>query len=71
MKQGIYDREGVLLGYIEGDRVYDRDGVQTGYRRGAVIYAANGDKVWTVEGDGLYVDGASVGYLGSPLMHDE
>ncbi len=72
MKQGIYDRKGELFAYLEGNRICDLDGVQIGVRRGQVIYNTDDDKMWTIEGDGLYLDsGDAVGYIGSSMMHDE
>ena len=71
MRQGIYDREGEVFAYLEGDRVYNLEGDQIGYRRGQAIYAMNGEKIWTLEGDGLYKGGRTVGYLGAPLRRDD
>jgi hypothetical protein len=70
MKQGIYDRDGEVFAYVEGSQVYNLEGVPIGYRRGQVIYSRDDEKLWTVEGDGLYVGGESIGYLGSPMRYD-
>jgi hypothetical protein len=70
MKRGIYDRNGELFAYLDGDRVYDLDGAQIGYRRGQAIYTMAGEPMWTLEGDGLYAGGQNIGYLGNPLLHD-
>jgi hypothetical protein len=70
VKQGIYDRDGEVFAYVEGSQVYNLEGVPIGYRRGQVIYSRDDEKLWTVEGDGLYAGGESVGYLGSPMRYD-
>jgi hypothetical protein len=71
VKQGIYDRNGEVFAYLEGSQVYNLDGVQIGYRRDEAIYGNDGEKLWAIEGDGLYAGGESIGYLGSPLVHDD
>jgi hypothetical protein len=71
MRRGIYDRHGEVFAYLEGDRVHNLEGEQVGYRRGQVIYSMSDEKIWTIEGDGLYADGGAIGYIGSPLMRDE
>ena len=32
-RQGVFDRNGERLGYVEGDRLYDVEGIQTGLLR--------------------------------------
>lgn len=71
MQQGLYDTEGVLFGYVEGNAVFNLDGhlmgdiVQEGKRR--VVYALDGEAKWHISGDGVFaLNWEPVGYLGSP-----
>lgn len=74
-QQGMYDPKGELFGYVDGKRVYDFDGTPVGEIRSEgkrrAIYALNGEKIWTLIGDGIYAsNGHAIGYLGSPY-HDD
>ncbi len=63
--RGIYDTEGELLGYLDGDQVYMPDGEPVGRVEGSTIVNEVGEVIWVLRGDGIYTpDGDPVGYLG-------
>lgn len=65
-EQGIYDPEGELFGYVEGNLVYTLDDEQVGTVQGGQIVNLEDEPMWIIKGDGLYTpDGDAAGYLGS------
>jgi hypothetical protein len=70
-QQGIYDRQGERLGYLDGLRVYDLNDNWIGDRRGDTIYDREGDRHWRLHHDALLdLRGNVIGYLGTPTPHD-
>jgi hypothetical protein len=75
-RQGIYDTEGQIFGYVEGENIYNLASVlmgeirREGKRR--AIYTLDGEKVWNLSGDGIYTLGwEPVGYIGSRYRDPE
>lgn len=65
-ERGIYDTEGELFGYIEGNLVYTLDGEQVGTLQESTVVNLDNEPMWWIKGDGLYTDaGDPVGYLGT------
>jgi len=71
IKRGVYNREGELLGYVEGAAVYDRDGVQTGRIDGRTVVDLDGNRRWLLDGDAvLDMRGNVIGYMGDEVSRD-
>ena len=75
-RQGIYNTQGELFGYVDGNRVYDLDDVLLGeirrHRKRRAVYTLDGQKMWHLSGDGIYsLNWKPVGYLGSPYRGPE
>lgn len=63
--QGVYNRDGEALGYLQGTRLYDLNGTLIGELRGAVIYDQHGERHWLIDRDAvLDLRGNVIGYLG-------
>jgi YD repeat-containing protein len=75
-RQGIYDTQGELFGYVDDDRVYNLDGALVGeirrQKKRRAVYSLDGEKVWNLSGDGIFSPKwEPLGYLGSPYRdHD-
>lgn len=64
--RGIYDTQGELFAYIEGNLVYTLDGEQVGRVLQSEIVNMQKERMWLIRGDGLFSEsGEPVGYLGS------
>lgn len=75
-RQGIYDTQGELFGYLDGDHVYKLNGDLVGdivrHQKRRAVYSLDGEKVWNLSGDGIYsLKWEPVGYLGSPYRDPE
>ncbi|HMM29216.1 MAG: 4-fold beta flower protein [Chloroflexota bacterium] len=71
-RQGVFDRNGERLGYVEGDRLYDVEGIQTGLLRDGVIYDLQETRRWLLDGHALTdLDGTVIGYLGDGVRDDD
>jgi hypothetical protein len=69
--RGIYDRDGELFGYIDGQHIYNLSGQRTGTLRGQVIYDLDDDRRWLLDRDALLdLRGHVIGYLGQPVRPD-
>lgn len=75
-RQGIYDTQGELFGYLDGDTVYDLNGGLTGEirrdKKRRAIYSLDGEKIWHLSGDGVFsLKWEPIGYLGSPYREQD
>jgi len=71
-RQGICDRNGEPLGYLEGDRVYDLEGNLTGSVRESVVYDLHDTRRWLLDGHAVIdLQGNVIGYLGEGVRDDE
>ena len=72
LRRGIYDRDGEIFGYLDGERIYDLNGNQTGIGRGQVVYDLEENRRWLLDGDALLDPrGNVVGYLGDNVTDEE
>lgn len=69
--QGVFDRNGEVLGYLSGNRLYDTESNLAGERRGNVIVDRAGERRWLVDRDALLdLRGNVIGYLGQSVPED-
>jgi hypothetical protein len=71
--RGLYDRNGELFAYVEGDILYTVDGEPTGRIKDKNIVDMGGNPIWRIIGDGVYsMDSMeAVGYFGSEGPEEE
>lgn len=67
LSQGLHDPKGELFAYLEGSVLYTLEGEATGRLEGGYIVDTTGNRIWRVEGDGVYSleTGQAVGYFSS------
>ena len=67
--RGLYDRKGELFAYLEGSVLYTLEGEATGRLVGSFIVDMTGNRIWQVDGDGVYTldFGEAVGYFGATI----
>jgi hypothetical protein len=69
--RGIYNKDGEIIGYLEGTRVFDVNQIEIGVIQGRTVYDRVGDRHWLLDGDAvLDLRGNVIGYLGQPTPDD-
>lgn len=70
-KRGIYNRDGELLGYLEGTRIYNTQDDLTGTLHDQTVFDLDGERRWLIDGDAvLDLHSRVIGYLGERVTHD-